>query len=153
MTTLERSYGIVPIAKGLGGGLDVLLVQQRDKKGKPSHWSFSKGHQEEGESPKETAIRELKEETGLSLEQDLLSYSALEYGYTFLSKEEGLIQKINTLYPALLEQTLDISSDAPDIYRARWMNISTAKALMKFSADKDFLEILEEWINKNIIKS
>jgi len=29
------------------------------------YWGFSKGHMEEGEKPKETAIREAKEETGI----------------------------------------------------------------------------------------
>jgi 8-oxo-dGTP pyrophosphatase MutT (NUDIX family) len=30
------------------------------------HWDFPKGHVEEGETEKETAIRELKEETGIT---------------------------------------------------------------------------------------
>lgn len=41
----------------------VLLVQ--NIKGK--HWSFPKGHMEDGETEKETAIREVKEETNIDV--------------------------------------------------------------------------------------
>lgn len=36
-------------------------------RGKQKDWSFPKGHAEEGENPTETMIREIKEETGLSV--------------------------------------------------------------------------------------
>lgn len=42
----------------------VLLICARDDDGK-RFWSFPKGHQEDGESDVETAIRETREETGL----------------------------------------------------------------------------------------
>ena len=45
-----------------------LLVKGR-KSGK---WGFPKGHMELGETERETAIRELKEETGISLHPDSL---------------------------------------------------------------------------------
>lgn len=42
------------------GEVDILLIQDaRDR------WTIPKGHMEEGESPKQTAEREIKEETGL----------------------------------------------------------------------------------------
>ena len=32
-----------------------------------SHWDFPKGHQEKNETPEQTALREIKEETGLTV--------------------------------------------------------------------------------------
>lgn len=46
---------------------EVLLIGTRDDSGK-MFWSFPKGHQEDGETDIETAIRETKEETGLYVE-------------------------------------------------------------------------------------
>ena len=53
----ERSYGAVIINEKK----EFLLI--RHKNGE--HWDFPKGHKEEGESDRETAIREVLEETGL----------------------------------------------------------------------------------------
>jgi len=53
----EKSYGAVVINENR----EFLLI--RHKNGE--HWDFPKGHKEEGESDRETAIREVLEETGL----------------------------------------------------------------------------------------
>ncbi len=45
----------------------VLLISAKDNNGNLI-WSFPKGHQEEGETDIETAIRETKEEIGLDVE-------------------------------------------------------------------------------------
>lgn len=45
---------------------EVLLIGARDHDGK-LFWSFPKGHQEEGETDIETAIRETNEEVGLEV--------------------------------------------------------------------------------------
>ena len=44
------------------GGLHFLLVHQKN-----GYWSFPKGHMEAGETEQETAMREIREETGLDL--------------------------------------------------------------------------------------
>ncbi len=54
------SAGIV-LFKRDGVDLDFLLLQYPQ-----GHWDFAKGHVEDGENVKETALRELEEETGLS---------------------------------------------------------------------------------------
>lgn len=51
------SFGIIPLYHCQ----EVLLVQNVNKK-----WGFPIGHKEGNESPIETALRELKEETGIS---------------------------------------------------------------------------------------
>ncbi len=65
----EFSFGIVPIRRTPEGEL-FLLIQHRS-----GHWSFPKGHAEPGETPVQTARRELLEETGighLRLREDLV---------------------------------------------------------------------------------
>ncbi len=58
---IERSCGAI-VFREIEGETRVLLVQH-----KPGHWSFPKGHKEQGESDHETAIREVYEETGVRI--------------------------------------------------------------------------------------
>ena len=57
--TLERSCGAVVFTR-VGGELRYVLVCSRK-----GLYGFPKGHREPGESPEETALREIREETGL----------------------------------------------------------------------------------------
>lgn len=56
----EKSCGAVLLRRE-SKGLEVLLVRHRNG----SHWSFPKGHVEQGEQERQTALREIREETGL----------------------------------------------------------------------------------------
>ena len=62
MDDMRASCGAVVI-RGKGGACRILLVQYYD-----GHWSFPKGHMEQGETEEQTALREIREETGLSVE-------------------------------------------------------------------------------------
>ncbi len=55
----ERSAGAVVFRRG-PEGVRILLI--RDRFGR---WSLPKGHIEEGETPREAAVREVEEETGV----------------------------------------------------------------------------------------
>ena len=57
------SYGAIVIEESLTGYV-VLMV------GGFHGWSFPKGHREQGESPEETAHREVLEETGIAVDID-----------------------------------------------------------------------------------
>lgn len=58
----DRSCGCIIVKQD-----KVLLIGARDDDG-TMYWGFPKGHQEEGETFVETALRETKEETGLDVE-------------------------------------------------------------------------------------
>ncbi len=57
--TLERSCGAVVFTR-VGGELRFVLVRSLE-----GVYGFPKGHREAGESPEETALREVREEVGL----------------------------------------------------------------------------------------
>jgi 8-oxo-dGTP pyrophosphatase MutT (NUDIX family) len=60
----EKSCGAVIYRVTEKGEIRILLVKNRNGK----CWTFPKGHIESGESEEQTALREIKEETGLSVE-------------------------------------------------------------------------------------
>lgn len=59
----EKSCGAIIFHK-TKQGVKVLLVKNNNGR----YWSFPKGHIEKGESEEQTAVREIKEETGLDVE-------------------------------------------------------------------------------------
>lgn len=74
----EFSYGIIPLYSRGGSSYEVLLVQRKN-----GTWGFPKGHREGKESPKQTAQRELYEETGLNVSRRMSSRIWKEQ-YTFV---------------------------------------------------------------------
>lgn len=60
----EKSCGAIIIYKAGENNYKVLLVKNHNGR----YWSFPKGHVEKGETEEQTAIREIKEETGLDVE-------------------------------------------------------------------------------------
>lgn len=59
----EKSCGAVIYRKTVKDGIKILLVKNHNGK----CWTFPKGHIESNESEKQTALREIKEETGLTV--------------------------------------------------------------------------------------
>jgi len=95
MARQERSAGFVifhqsAVAAGTDGdatkGVEFLLLDYG------RHWDFVKGHVEAGEDDLAAAIRELKEETGLS-SPHLVADFRREVTYFFRHKRHGLVRK------------------------------------------------------------
>lgn len=76
---LQKSCGAILYRKGAEGREFLLLLQRRSET-----WSFPKGHMEAGETEKQTAVREIREETGLSV--DLLSDFRYKIRYSITKK-------------------------------------------------------------------
>jgi len=60
----------------------VFLIHQFSRIGNNSYWIFPKGHPEGVETPEQTALRELKEETGMRVES-LIKNKAFTLNYDF----------------------------------------------------------------------
>jgi len=60
--TKEKSCGAL-VYRGQGRKIQLLLLRHR----MGGHWSFPKGHVEGGETEAQTALREVREETGLNV--------------------------------------------------------------------------------------
>ena len=79
----EKSCGAV-VYRYNNDVLEVLLIRHRFG----GHWSFPKGHVEEGENEFQTALREVKEETGLTMLnprfRGLVTFVSDEWGVEYM---------------------------------------------------------------------
>lgn len=85
----EESFGVVPLSKK-DDQWHVFLIQHR----KAGYWGFPKGHAEPGESAKEAAFRELKEETNLEIIRFLQEEPLVEK-YQFLKAGKRVAKQVS----------------------------------------------------------
>lgn len=131
----DQSYGIVPL-RWHQKGWQVLLVKHQ-----AGHWAFPKGHVDPGESAQQAAIRELEEETGLSIESFLSEKSFQErYRYS-LGKET--IDKTVTYYLAKVSGTP--RPQRKEIAECSWISLSDAVGKITFEEAKQLCrQVLQE---------
>jgi 8-oxo-dGTP pyrophosphatase MutT (NUDIX family) len=97
----------------------VLLIGARDDEGR-LFWSFPKGHQEKGETDIGTAIRETKEETGLSIK--IIDNNPIKTGYLI---HGGTIYK-NVLLFIAEPLTGKLRPQEGEVEQIKWVHISEA---------------------------
>ena len=84
MMTLEKSCGAIVFRK-FHGNVEILLIKHANG----GHWSFPKGHVEEGETEVETATREIFEETGISVMFGILTTDNIEQAISRAGSKAG----------------------------------------------------------------
>lgn len=124
----EKSCGAV-IYRHRSGNLEFLLV--KNKKG--GNWGFPKGHIEVGESEKDTARREVREETGLEIEP-LDDFRVLSEYYP-----RGKIFKQVVFFLAQMPEDGEISLQQAEIDRYIWADYGLAMRTFRFSNDRNVL--------------
>lgn len=130
---IRRSCGVIPYRKTPEGVRYLLLLQTN------GFWSFPKGHMEMFESEQETALRELKEETGLSAAlrpdfREMVSYPM-----------SGGRTKQVVVFPG--EISGDLTLQKTEAVASRWVTAEEAKTLLHpdFSGPMDRVQrFLEE---------
>ena len=129
MIKKEFSFGIIPL-QFLNEQWQVLLVQHQ-----AGHWAFPKGHTEIGEDPKQTAERELFEETGLQVKRYLDEQIHCE---TYFFKHQSLlIKKEVNYFSALVEGQIKIQE--AEIRDWKWLSLPAALHLLNFRESKKIL--------------
>jgi bis(5'-nucleosidyl)-tetraphosphatase len=130
MSLKEYSYGIIPLSKH-GHQWKVLLVQH----GSAKYWGFPKGHPESGETPKESAARELFEETHLTIIR-FLSDTPVEEHYNYTLRGQ-FISKTVYLFAAEVEGELKLQEE--EIGDAQWFSLEEAQRKLTYEADRSAL--------------
>lgn len=122
--TFEKSCGAVVYRKH-HGNTEILLIKHLNS----GHWSFPKGHVEEGETEVETALREIKEETDI----DVMIDPTFRETVTYFPKKET--QKV-VVYFMAKAKNFDFTPQESEIADIRWVDICHAASLLTYENDK-----------------
>ena len=110
----------------------VLLLILRHRRG--GHWSFPKGHIEAGENERQTALREVREETGLSIELRDGFRAAVEYSPT-----PGVRKEV--VYFLGCSPRGEVRRQAEEISEIRWAEPEEAFHAVTFQNDKKLISL------------
>lgn len=106
----------------------VLLVQQTK-----GHWGLPKGHVEENETEKETAIREVKEETNIDVQIESDNRYTEEY-----MTDKGNQKQV--VYFIAKKLGGDITKQEAEIQAIEWLNIKEALERITYENTKSVLK-------------
>ena len=113
------------------------------------HWDFPKGKLETGESKHDAAIRELKEETGLSAP----IFSGFEYSFSYYFKDYRNDERAyKTVYFYLGKanvKNIILSHEHQDYL---WLPYAQAREKLTYDNAKTLLDKAHEFLEKNISK-
>jgi prepilin-type N-terminal cleavage/methylation domain-containing protein len=105
------------------------------------HWGFPKGHIELNENPIKTAIREIKEETGLDVK--IISGFERKITYSFRHKGEFIIKDVIFYLAKAKSQKVRLSKEHKGYV---WLPYKPAYNLITY--EKDIIKSAENFLNK-----
>ncbi|MBU1135987.1 MAG: NUDIX domain-containing protein [Nanoarchaeota archaeon] len=105
----------------------------------PSYWGFSKGLIEEGESEKETALRELEEETGIPNVEIIPNF---EFRQNWFFKHQGNIIRKSAVYflSKVENKFIDKIKLSPEHTDFKWLNFDNAIKKIEIKQNKEMLK-------------
>ena len=120
--TNEKLCGAI-VLKMMNGRVCTLLVRQN-----AGHWGFHKGHTEQGETEEQTALREVLEETGLTIK-----IAAAFRDETHYSPKAGVYKDVVYFLAEPLSGTENPQKE--EINQIEWVTMIDAMALLTFEND------------------
>jgi dATP pyrophosphohydrolase len=134
---ISRSFGVIPIYKS-ENTFHTTIVQNS----KGGHWGLPKGTPEDNESASETALRELKEETGI--EKVVLTDTTFQEEYSF--ENDGTnYHKINTYFVGFVDN-MTSSDDLDEINECKWVTFDDAVDLLTHESAKKIVRDVASYV-------
>ena len=109
----------------------------------PDRWDLPKGHAEQGESPEQTAMREMVEETGLEphdVELDPDFHFLIEYPVRYPGEDTERLKRVH-YFLAWLDQPLNIGCTEHD--EARWFDWEPPHEIQSNTVDPLLMKVAE----------
>lgn len=134
-TKKDYSFGVIPLYKN-GDTFEVFILNQISLRN-DIYWTFPKGHSDAGETPVETAHRELVEEAGIKLAR-LDEAHTFTQSYSF-THNNVLVEKVVVYYLGFAEnKTFTIQPD--EVVEGKWCTFSEARVLLTHELAKQLLD-------------
>ncbi len=134
----EKSCGAVIFSEA--GQMRVYLVEKMLK----GHQSLCKGHVEENETERETAAREILEETNLHIRFVDGFRECIEYSpYTDCLKE--------VVFFLAKAESMHVSAQLEEVSSISWLSFEKAIESLTYDSDKAVLQKAEDYLNQNMV--
>lgn len=147
-TKTDLSYGIIPIRRA-EKEWEVLLIHQYSRIGNNTYWVLPKGHPEANETPQQTALRELKEETGL-VPETVIDGPTFELQYSF--EYEGVrINKTVVFFIGIIATDSEITLDPEEVKEAGWYSLDEALKRIDYQDTKTVFLSAKQYIEEQMM--
>jgi bis(5'-nucleosidyl)-tetraphosphatase len=131
-TFSDQAYGIIPVYKKGKQKLYLVVLSKSDK------WVFAKGHALIGEDEISAAKRELKEETGVVVEE-VVKNQHFDLSYTFkLLKFLPISKKVK--FFAGFTKKMDVKIDQKELKDYKWATLDESLNLLTFKNSQEMLK-------------
>ena len=130
----EKSCGALVYRK-YHGNTEILLIKHINS----GHWSFPKGHVEKGETEIETAMREIKEETGI----DVIIDQSFREIVTYSPRRDTYKEVVYFIAKA---KNTDYTPQEDEIADIKWVEISRAGSVLAYENDKSIVNKAKNFI-------
>ena len=135
----EKSCGALVVRRG-GQEPEILLIKHNG-----GHWAFPKGHVEKGETEEETALREIMEETGLTVRLDNRYRQVVSY-----SPRKDVMKDVVYFVAHALSDCDGVAQEG-EISQIKWVDMHSAVEYVSFDNDKKILlGAIEHYLNNPI---
>lgn len=131
----EKSCGGIVYRK-YHGNTEILLIKHINS----GHWSFPKGHVEQGETEIQTAKREIKEETGM----DVMVDPTFRELVTYSPKKDT--QKVVVYFIAKAKKGSPVPQEN-EIAEVKWVEIDVAASMLAYNNDRCIVNKARKFIH------
>ena len=132
----DFSCGIIPVLVDDVGGRRYLLIQH-----KAGHWGFPKGHPKPNETPVDTALRELAEETGIT-QCHLIEKPAFVEHYISTKQSGVAVFKTVTFYIGYVDSD-QVTTPPDEILASAWGDNKQTRDRITYEESKSLLDQIE----------
>lgn len=129
----EYAFGVIPFYRLSLGEYIFFIGLTQNEDGREQFWKFPKGHKNsEDEEDTDTALRELLEETGISLSREALIKSVSFAEEYFFERRDVVVRKMNTYFLGQVREAdkNNVILDEKEFVRHEWVNFEELKELL-----------------------
>lgn len=143
MGTIDKSYGIILVLRKDNDEDEFLILQQWQ-----GHWSFPKGHGENGETPIQIAIRELAEETSI-IGIELSKFPSIKDDYVVAWRGSNWHKTVECYIAFTRNENVTIQNSEVQGYK--WATYKEALDTLNFEGTKNVLKTAKKYLD-NMVK-